>query len=146
MASDELTSAIATLATEWNHPEECRCDDEAMDSDAPCADQIESLNYVVERLGPILAREARAGAIADLERPGSMLCDCDHEGEGGSTPTNPKNGAAMDHHCDCQAVRAAATILGAFSTTVHAAQCDHGTEFDEYYAPEAQTKPAEVRE
>jgi hypothetical protein len=29
-----------------------------------------------------------------------------------------------------------ATLLGAYSLTLHAAQCSHGTEFDEFYRRE----------
>lgn len=61
---------------------------------------------------------------------GSALCDCDGVD---SDPTNPVTGQVMDHHCDCRSVVTAAKLLGAYSETVHARQCDHGTEMDEFY-------------
>lgn len=61
---------------------------------------------------------------------GSGLCDCD---DTDGDPTNPKTGAIMDHHCDCAAVTTAAKLLGAYSETVHAEQCDHDTSTDQFY-------------
>ena len=92
-------------------------------------------NGDVRGLAAAVGAVGRAQAAADIERAGSILCDCD---DADSPPTNPTTQAPMDHHCDCQAVGAAATMLGAYSTTVHAKQCVHGTEFDEFYVPEGQ--------
>lgn len=78
------------------------------------------------------AAEARgyARAISDLEAPNSGLCSCDPDGT--NPPTNPRTGAAIDHHCDCRAVAAVAGLLGGlYSKTIHAGQCDHGTEYDD---------------
>lgn len=61
---------------------------------------------------------------------GSGLCDCYGTD---SDPTNSETGASMDHHCDCAAVITAAKLLGAYSATVHAEQCSHGTSMDEFY-------------
>lgn len=80
---------------------------------------------VVDALHAAGYRDARV-----LERPGSPLCTCDPED---NPPTNPATKARMDHHCDCAAVETAATLLGAYSRTAHAAQCIHGTEMDEFY-------------
>lgn len=76
----------------------------------------------------------RAQAAADLEQPGSILCDCTYAD---SLPTNSRSGARMEHHCDCRAVEAAAVLLGAYTATRHAAECGHGPEFDEGYAKNA---------
>lgn len=70
----------------------------------------------------------RAQAAADLEAPGSALCDCMGAD---SLPTNARTGARMAHHCDCRAVEAAAVMVGAYSRTAHAAQCGHGPEMDD---------------
>lgn len=70
--------------------------------------------------------EERARLIGELEARGSLLCDCAHEDTcGGSQPTNPVTKQPMDHHCDCSAVDAAATLLGDPKKTRHAAQCIH---------------------
>lgn len=50
----------------------------------------------------------------------SLLCDC---ADSDDEPTNPYTGKRMDHHCDCQAVRASALLRGDGSRTVHAGQC-----------------------
>lgn len=73
-------------------------------------------------------------AVAAIEGPDSMLCDCPRDE---STPTNPRTGAEMDHHCDCAAVRAAATMLRSYSATNHGQQCVHGTEMDYLYTERA---------
>jgi hypothetical protein len=59
---------------------------------------------------------------------GFGLCDCD-----GADSDPTRDGNPMDHHCDCRAVATAAALLGAYSKTVHAKQCGHGTEMDEFY-------------
>lgn len=76
-------------------------------------------------------RDALALFVRDVEGVrGSGLCDCaDADGD----PTNPKTGAVMDHHCDCRSVSTAALLLGAYSETVHAEQCGHGTSMNEFY-------------
>lgn len=77
---------------------------------------------------PHLIAVGRQQAAADVEGPGSQLCDCD---DADSPPTNPRTGVLMDHHCDCAAVHAAATMLGGrYSATKHARECVHGTQMD----------------
>lgn len=71
----------------------------------------------------------RAQVVSELEAPGSTLCDCEPNE---NPPTNPRTGARMDHHCECRSVLAVAA-LSLYSTTRHAEQCGHGTEFDELY-------------
>lgn len=61
---------------------------------------------------------------------GAGLCDCD---DVDSPPTSPRDGTPMDHHCDCRAVITAAVLLGAYSATQHAKQCQHGSETDGFY-------------
>lgn len=80
--------------------------------------------------------EVIRAVIAELERPGSGLCDCREPDRDGSLPTNPSTGAEMDHHCECPAVTVTATLLGAYSKTTHAQQCVHGAELDEFYRRE----------
>lgn len=57
----------------------------------------------------------------ELEARDSLLCDCDDRD--GSSPTNPRTGSRMDHHCDCAAVRASATIRRGESVTRHGREC-----------------------
>jgi hypothetical protein len=85
-----------------------------------------------------LIAAGRAQATAELEVSGSILCDCS---DADAPPTNPQTGAPMDHHCDCRAVEAAATVLGAYSLTTHARQCGHGVEMDEASENHASGKP-----
>lgn len=56
----------------------------------------------------------------ELEARTSLLCDCDPIDR---PPTNPHTGAGMDHHCDCGAVRASATIRRGESVTQHGREC-----------------------
>jgi hypothetical protein len=79
--------------------------------------------------------QVRQQLVQELEQPGSILCDCPPREE--DTPVSPRTGEPMDHHCDCQAVRAAAILLGADSLTSHAKACGHGTRYDEFYTPRA---------
>jgi hypothetical protein len=93
------------------------------------------------------AEVVRAGVSAVLAlfvqnvegQRGSGICDCDCSD---SEPTSPRDGSAMDHHCDCRAVITAAMLLGAYSETVHARQCGHGTSMDEFYQ---RRKPGSVQ-
>lgn len=82
------------------------------------------------RFGVLAILDAGYRHAHTLERAGSPLCTCEPED---NPPTNPATKARMDHHCDCAAVETAATLLGAYSRTAHAAQCIHGTEMDEFY-------------
>lgn len=70
---------------------------------------------------------------------GFGLCDCDGAD---SDPVSPRDGAAMDHHCDCRAVVTAAALMGAYSETVHAKQCGDGTEMDEFYEQWSPDRPS----
>lgn len=72
---------------------------------------------------------AERDALRRIERPGSVLCDCD---QNDSEPTNPCSGARIDHHCECPAVQAAATALGAHRLTVHASQCECSDLYADY--------------
>ena len=56
----------------------------------------------------------------ELEAPGSLLCDCN---PADSPPTSPRDGRRMDHHCDCVAVRASATIRRGETVTRHGREC-----------------------
>ncbi len=85
----------------------------------------------LDTLWPIAVSEGRRQAVEEVERPDSMLCDCPPRDE--NPATNPDTGAAMDHHCDCAAVEAAATMLRSYSATRHGQQCIHGTSMDEFY-------------
>jgi hypothetical protein len=74
-------------------------------------------------VGFAYAAGCRAAAEA-IEAPGSLLCNgCLPYEDPDEEPTNPVTGKPMDHHCECAAVLAAATILGSGSATVHARQC-----------------------
>lgn len=88
--------------------------------------------------------ETRQEWIASLERAprGTGLCDCARPADDESVPTSPTTGRRMGHHCECRAVIAAATLLGAYSRTIHAAECGHGTAMDEFYAREVTDDPA----
>lgn len=95
------------------------------------------------KFGPDVAK-GLAAALALFVRQvegtrGSGLCDCD---DVDSDPTNAATGAVMDHHCDCRSVVTAAMLLGAYSETVHAEQCGHGTAFDEFYGRRQPPAPA----
>lgn len=57
----------------------------------------------------------------ELEARGSLLCDCDDRD--GSSPTNPRTGVRMDHHCDCAAVTASAVVRRGESVTRHGREC-----------------------
>lgn len=64
--------------------------------------------------------KGRRAAVGDLEKRGSLLCDCDPEA---NTPTNPSTKEFMDHHCECRAVVAAGIMLGGRRNTIHNSQC-----------------------
>lgn len=62
------------------------------------------------------------GEFADeLEARGSILCDCDRPGS--NPPTSPRTGQRMDHHCECAAVKASATVRRGESVTRHGREC-----------------------
>lgn len=93
-------------------------------------------------LGSIAERAGLSAVLALYVRQvegtrGSGLCDCAHSD---SAPANPHDGSPMDHHCDCRAVVTAAMLLGAYGETVHAKQCGHGTEFDEFFQRRSPTE------
>jgi hypothetical protein len=75
----------------------------------------------VEAVAPLIAAQALRSAVARIERLGSVLCDCNTDS--GNEATNPDTKARMDHHCDCQAVMAAAEMLGSGRGTTHGSQC-----------------------
>jgi hypothetical protein len=77
----------------------------------------------LEAAAPLIAAQVLRDAVERVERRGSLLCDCDGAD---SEPTNPSTRTRMDHHCDCQAVDAAAEMLGSGPATTHAAQCTCG--------------------
>lgn len=67
----------------------------------------------------------RSEVAAELERPGSLLCDCDaHE----NPPTSWRDRSIrLAHHCECPAVMASATIRRGLTMTLHERECsDHG--------------------
>lgn len=72
----------------------------------------------------------RVALAAELERPGSPLCDCDGRG-----PATGRNDQPMPHHCECPAVVAAATVLRSMSATEHGRACfEYDGSFDNRYA------------
>lgn len=89
-----------------------------------------------EQVGHEAADAALSAILGELERAGSPLCDCTPDE---SPPVSPETGNRMDHHCDCEAVRAASTLLRANSLTRHAQECGHGCRYDEFYRPVAPT-------
>jgi hypothetical protein len=104
-------------------------------------EQIDFVNH-----GDDGIREGLAAALTLFVRQvegtrGSGLCDCDGAD---ANPESPRTKLAMDHHCDCAAVITAAKLLGAYSETVHAQQCDHGMSMDEFYRRRSptETKPS----
>jgi len=68
-----------------------------------------------------IAELVREDQYRKIELPESPLCDCPREQE---PPENPTTHAAMDHHCDCATVHAAAVLLGDRDATVHVQQCE----------------------
>jgi hypothetical protein len=88
--------------------------------DYPCSMCVEHTTAQLGAASPLIAAQVLREAVERIERRGSLLCDC--EGAD-SEPTNPSTHARMDHHCDCQAVDAAAEMLGSGAKTAHAAQC-----------------------
>jgi hypothetical protein len=68
----------------------------------------------------VTERFTREQFADELEAPGSLLCECD----GRRPPTKPSDRSQrMDHHCDCAAVRASATIRRGESITRHGREC-----------------------
>lgn len=67
----------------------------------------------------------RAEVADDLERPGSLLCDCN---EKTNPPTSWRDRSIrLAHHCECRAVMASATIRRGLTMTLHERECsDHG--------------------
>lgn len=68
----------------------------------------------------VTERFTREDFADELEARGSLLCDCDQYD---SLPTSPRTGARLDHHCDCAAVKASATIRRGESVTRHGREC-----------------------
>lgn len=93
----------------------------------------DTLIHYYEQLGmppgwlprPYGAADAVAAVVAHrIEGTrGTGLCDCD----GSDDPPNE----GVDHHCDCAAVTAAASLLHAYTKTRHAGQCEHSSIMDE---------------
>jgi DNA polymerase III epsilon subunit-like protein len=80
---------------------------------------------------PLDVSSERVALAAELERPGSPLCDCTDRGQ-----AEGRDGQPIPHHCDCPAVIAAATVLRSIAATDHGRACvERDGRWDQQYAP-----------